>query len=75
MTKLNPKQGILRVLERLEEINKAISECEERLSKLKPIDFYQNEMSEILKQILKNQQKVSKTLNYVVKYVKNKEKI
>ena len=74
MAKLNPKQGILRVLERLEEINTTINECEVRLNKLKPIDFYQNEVSEILKQILKNQHKVSKTLNYVVKYVKNKEK-
>ena len=74
MAKLNPKQGILRVLERLEEIDTAINECEERLNKLKPIDFYQNEISEILKRVLKNQQKVSKTLNYIVKYVKNKEK-
>lgn len=74
MTKINPKQGILRVMQRLEEINTIIEECEERLNKLKPIDFYQNEVSEILKQILKNQHKVSKTLSYIVKYVKNKEK-
>ena len=75
MVKLTQKQGILRVLQRLEEINTTINECEESLNKLKPIDFYQNEVSEILKQILKNQHQISKTLNYVAKYVKNKEKI
>lgn len=75
MAKLNPKQGILRVLHRLEEINTTINECEKRLSKIKPIDFYQNETSEILKQVLKNQYRISKTLSYIVKYVKNKEKL
>ena len=75
MPKINPKQGILRVLERLEEINQTINECEERLNRIKPTDFYQNEVSEIMKQILKNQHKVSKTLIYVVRYVKSKEKL
>ena len=75
MAKSNPKQGIERALHRLEDINTKIDECESKLNKLKPIDFYQNETTEILKQILKNQFKISKILNYVIKYVKGKEKL
>ena len=70
----NPKQGIIRSLDKLEEINTNIKECEEKLSKIKPTDFNQNESVEILKQILENQYKLSKIISYIVKYAHNKEK-
>ena len=70
----NQKQGIERALHRIEDINTKIDECENRLNKLKPIDFYQNETVEILKQILKNQYRISKTLSYIIKYVSGKGK-
>ena len=69
MAKLNPKQGIERALHRLEDVNTKIDECESRLNKIKPIDFYQNEALVIMKQILENQYKLSKMISYVIKYV------
>ncbi len=69
MAKLTTKQGIERVLTRLEKIDVTIEECEKRLSKIKPIDFHQNEITEVLKQILENQYRLSKMISYVIKYV------
>ena len=40
MAKLTPKQGINRVLHKLQEIGVSIDGCEKRLSKIKSIDFY-----------------------------------
>lgn len=42
MPKSNPKQGVLRVMQRLEEINTSVNKCEENLNKINPTDFFQN---------------------------------
>ena len=73
MAKLSTNQITASMLKKLEDTNTKIDECENKLCKLKPIDFYQNETLEIMKQSLKNQYKMATMLRYLVKYTHNKD--
>ena len=63
------KQGLAKKLDKLEELQASIEESLKKLETLKPINYHENEVVEVLKQIARNQAKLSGITSHIIKYV------